>query len=125
MIRIAGGGMGFVVKSAFWLGLVYSAMPFDSGSPIAVAPTATAPLRAAGSPLGTLAGAVIPPPLQNKNAWKSGMEVAAGLCATNCLRAIPAGLADRCSSANRTGGAAAPARLREIQATLRCFTADG
>ncbi len=117
--------MGFVVKSAFWLGLVYSAMPFDSGSPIVVAPSATAPFRAAGSPLGTLAGAVIPPPLQNKNAWKSAVEGAAGLCATNCLREIPAGLADRCSSAKKTSGAAALARLREIRPTLRCFTADG
>ena len=25
--------MGFVAKSVFWLGLVYSAMPFDSGDP--------------------------------------------------------------------------------------------
>ena len=34
--------MGFVAKSAFWLGLVYSAMPFDAGSPTALAPTGTA-----------------------------------------------------------------------------------
>ena len=28
--------MEFVAKSVFWLGLVYSAMPFDSGTPIAL-----------------------------------------------------------------------------------------
>jgi hypothetical protein len=117
--------MGFVVKSAFWLGLVYSAMPFDSGSPIAVAPTATAPLRATGPPLGTLARAVIPPPLQNKNGWKSAMDVAAGLCATKCLRAMPGELVERCPGAKKSGGAEALARLREIRLTLRCFTADG
>ena len=34
--------MGFVAKSAFWLGLVYSAIPFDLGKPNAFAPITAA-----------------------------------------------------------------------------------
>jgi hypothetical protein len=84
--------MGFVAKSAFWLGLVYSAMPFDSGAPIAVAPTAGAMPRAASSSLESLASAVIPTDGQNQDGWKSAVEVAAAVCAPNCLRPAPAGL---------------------------------
>jgi len=84
--------MGFVVKSAFWLGMVYSAMPFDSGSPIALAPTATAMPPAASSSLESLASAVIPSSRQNQDGWKSAVEVAAALCAHNCFRPSPAGL---------------------------------
>jgi len=34
--------VGFVAKSAFWLGLVYSAIPFDLGKPNAFAPITAA-----------------------------------------------------------------------------------
>jgi hypothetical protein len=69
--------VGFVAKSEFWLGLVYAAMPFDSGSPIALAPTATAMPRAASSSLRTHAAAAIPASRQNKVDWKSAAEIAA------------------------------------------------
>jgi hypothetical protein len=60
--------MGFVAKSAFWLGLVYSAMPFDSEKPNALAP---------GYPLATYASAL----RQNADDWRSAIEVAAALSA--------------------------------------------
>jgi|HubBroStandDraft_1064217.scaffolds.fasta_scaffold103147_2 hypothetical protein len=60
--------MGFVAKSAFWLGLVYSAMPFDSGKPNALAP---------GYPLGTYASVL----RQHADDWRSAIEVAASLSA--------------------------------------------
>ena len=82
--------MGFVAKSAFWLGMVYSAMPFDSGSPIALAPTATAMPPAASSSLESLASGVIPSSRQNQDGWKSAVEVAAALGATPWLEAIVA-----------------------------------
>ena len=84
--------MRFVAKSAFWLGLVYSAMPFDSGIPTALAPTAAAMPRAASSSLEGFASAVIPDSRQNQDGWKSAIEVAAALCADNCFRPSPAGL---------------------------------
>ena len=84
--------MGFVARSAFWLGMVYSAMPFDSGGPIARAPTATAMPRAAGSSLESFASAMIPSSRQNQDGWKSAVEVAAALCAHNCFRPSPAGV---------------------------------
>jgi hypothetical protein len=71
--------VGFVAKSAFWLGLVYSAMPFDLGKPNAFAPmTAAAPYSC--YPLGTYASAL----RQNADDWKSAIEVAASLCARDC-----------------------------------------
>jgi hypothetical protein len=78
--------MGFVAKSAFWLGLVYSAMPFNSGSPAALAPTGTATSPAAGSALGGFAGAAIGGLGQNHGGWKSAAEAAAALCSPNCFR---------------------------------------
>ena len=79
--------MGFVAKSAFWLGLVYSAMPFDSGKPNAFAPmTAAAPYS--GYPLGTYASATTL--RQNADDWRSAIEVAASLCARDCSSAAPA-----------------------------------
>jgi hypothetical protein len=83
--------MSFMARSAFWLGLVYSAMPFDSGSPTA-ATTAAATPRAANLSLGTLAAVAIPTSRQNRENWKSAVEVAAALCARDCLRPAPAGL---------------------------------
>jgi hypothetical protein len=84
--------MRFVAKSVFWLGLVYSAMPFDSGTPIALAPTPGAMPGEASSSLESLAAAVIPAARQNPDGWKSAVEVAAALCAPNCLRAAAARL---------------------------------
>jgi hypothetical protein len=84
--------MRFVAKSAFWLGLVYSAMPFDSGSPTALAPTVTAMPGAASSSLQSFASAVIPDSRPNQDGWKSAVEVAAALCADNCFRPSPSGL---------------------------------
>jgi hypothetical protein len=83
--------MGFVAKSVFWLGLVYSAMLFDSGTPIALAPTPGAMPREAGSSMESLGAAVIPLARPNPG-WKSAVEVAAAFCAPNCLRAAAAGL---------------------------------
>jgi hypothetical protein len=51
--------MGFLARSAFWLGLVYSAMPFDSGRPIAVGPTGTATSLEGSPSLPSLASATI------------------------------------------------------------------
>jgi hypothetical protein len=81
--------MGFVAKSAFWLGLVYSAMPFDSGATTALAPTAAETPRAASSSLESFASAAILGSRQNQDGWKS---VAAALCAQDCLRPLSAGL---------------------------------
>ena len=69
--------MGFVAKSVFWLGLVYSAMPFDSGTPIALAPTPGAMPGEGSSSLESLAAALIPAASQNPEGWKSAVEVAA------------------------------------------------
>jgi hypothetical protein len=70
------GPLGFVAKSAFWLGLVYSAMPFDSGKPNAFAPM-TAAASYSGYPLGTYASVL----RQNADDWRSAIEVAASLSA--------------------------------------------
>ena len=82
--------MGFVAKSAFWLGIVYSAMPFDSGSPV-VLPLAGTP-GLAGSSLESLASSVIAGPGHTQDRWRSAVEKAAALCAHNCLGPSPAGL---------------------------------
>ena len=103
--------MGFVAKSVFWLGLVYSAMPFDSGTPIALAPTPGAMPREAGSSLDSLAAAVIPAARQNPEGWKSAAEVAAALCAPNCLRAAAAGLS---STGGPPGKDSADPALRRV-----------
>ena len=84
--------MGFVAKSAFWLGMVYSAMPFDSGSPVALAPAAADKPRAEDLSLGNIANSVIPSLGQTQDRWKSAVEVAAALCAHNCFHPSPAGL---------------------------------
>jgi hypothetical protein len=84
--------MGFVAKSAFWLGMVYSAMPFDSGSPVAVAPAAAGNPRADDSSLENIAKSVIPSLGQTQDRWKSAAEVAAALCAHNCFHPSSAGL---------------------------------
>ena len=84
--------MGFVAKSVFWLGMVYSAMPFDSGSPTALAPTATGTPRADSPSLESFASSVIPALGQTQDGWKSAAEVAAALCAHNCFRPSSSGL---------------------------------
>lgn len=101
--------MGFVARSAFWLGMVYSAMPFDSASPVALAPTATAIPRAATSSLGSLAGEVIPALRPNPNDLKPAVEVAAALCARSRFRPSPRGLS----------------LTKAIRGTGRCSTAHG
>jgi hypothetical protein len=78
-----------VAKSAFWLGLVYSAMPFDSGKPNAFAPM-TAATPYSSYPLGTYASAVSSTLRQNAGDWRSAIEVATSLCARDCSRAAPA-----------------------------------
>ncbi len=78
--------MGFVAKSVFWLGLVYSAMPFDSGAPVALAPSSGATPHEASSPLESLAAAVVPVAREYPDSWKSAGEIAAALCAPGCLR---------------------------------------
>lgn len=83
--------MGFVAKSTFWLGVVYSAMPFDSGALTAPAPTADATPHATSSSLESFANAVIPGSRQNQDGWKSAAEVAAAFCAHDCLRPLSAG----------------------------------
>jgi len=84
--------IGFVAKSVFWLGLVYSAMPFDSGAPVALTPTPGATPHEAVPSLENLTAAVIPAARQYSDGWKSAVEVAAALCANNCLHPVAAGL---------------------------------
>jgi hypothetical protein len=81
--------VGFVVKSAFWLGLVYYAMPFDSEKPNAAAPM-TAAAAYSGYPLGTYASVVNSTLRQKADDWRSAIEVAASLCARDCPGAAPA-----------------------------------
>jgi len=102
--------MGFVAKSAFWLGLVYSAMPFDSGGPTALAPTGTALSPAASSSFGSLASAATATARQNQDHWESAVEAAAALGVTNCFRASPAGLTD---APGRRDPAEPPRRLSQ------------
>jgi hypothetical protein len=77
--------VGFVAKSAFWLGLVYSAMPFDLGKPNGFAPM-TAATPYSSYPLGTYASHL----RQNADDWRSAIEVATSLCARDCFGAAPA-----------------------------------
>jgi hypothetical protein len=79
--------VGFVVKSAFWLGLVYYAMPFDSGKPSAPAPM-TAATPDSGYPLGAYASLANSALRQNPDDWKSATAVAASLCARDCPGAV-------------------------------------
>jgi hypothetical protein len=91
---LAGPAMGFVARSAFWLGLVYSAMPFDSGRPTALAPKGTATSPAASPSLASLASAAVSASRSDQEGWKSAVEAAAALCSPNCGRAPPTGFAD-------------------------------
>ncbi len=82
--------MGFGAKSAFWLGVVYSAIPFDSGKPNAFAPVTAAMPHAASYSLGTFAG-------EAATAWRQSPDdrrsrVAAILCARNCSQPASARL---------------------------------
>jgi hypothetical protein len=95
------------MKSAFWLGLVYYAMPFDSGKPNAVAPM-TAAAAYSGYPLGTYASALNSTLRQNADGWKSAVEVAASLCARDCPGAALA--KPRSNNAPALKGRAAPGR---------------
>jgi hypothetical protein len=70
--------MGLVAKSLFWLGLVYVAMPFDSGMPAPLRPTGTA----------------ISPKVSPASGSSAGARIAAALCSSSCFRAPPKGLAD-------------------------------
>ena len=119
--------MGFVAKSVFWLGLVYSAMPFDLGTSIALAPTPGAMPREASSSLESLAAAVIPAARQNPDGWKSAVEAAAALCAPNCLRAEAAGLSSTGGPPGKDPAApfVATGLAREIRPRGRCSTARG
>ena len=101
--------MGFVAKSAFWLGLVYSAMPFDLGKPNAFAPM-TGATPYSGDPLGTYARAL----RQNADDWRSAIEVAASLCARDCPGAAPA--KQRSNNAPTLKERAAAARWRRLSA---------
>jgi hypothetical protein len=89
--RIGGPTMGFVAKSAFWLGLVYSAMPFDSERPTALAAMASAISPVAGPSLASLAGEAILASRSNQNDWKADVQAATALCSQNCLGAPPTG----------------------------------
>jgi hypothetical protein len=89
-----------MAKSAFWLGLVYSAMPFENAPMTAAAPYS-------GYPLGTYASAL----RQNANDWRSAIEVAASLCARRFARQAAV---EQCSGLERAGGARAKTVAREI-----------
>ena len=80
--------MGFVAKSAFWLGIVYSAMPFDSGSPVMLPLAAGTPSLAGSSP-ESLASSVIASPGHAQDRWRSAVEKAAALSGHNCLSPPP------------------------------------
>lgn len=75
--------MGFVVKSAFWLGVVYSAMPFNSQSSDASRPLASAPRPEGGVSLKPYSEAV-------NAAWRERedlaalVKAAAALCGRDC-----------------------------------------
>jgi hypothetical protein len=115
--------MGFVAKSAFWLGMVYSAMPFDSGSPIALAPTATAMPPAASSSLESLARR--DPELAPEPGWlEVGRRSRRRALRPQLLSPFTRGVElDRCSGPERPGRAVAPALTGEIRPTGRCSTA--
>ena len=119
--------MGFVAKSVFWLGLVYSAMPFDSGTPIALAPTPGAMPREASSSLESLAAAVIPAVSQNPDGWKSAVESRRGaLRAQLPSRRGRRAELDRRSAGKRPGRPLVATGLaREIRPRGRCSTARG
>ncbi len=74
--------MGFVAKSAFWLGVVYSAMPFDLGKPSAMSPMTAAMPYAASYTLGAFASeaATVWP----RSTGDRRQAVAAIPCARNC-----------------------------------------
>ena len=78
--------MGFVVKSVFWLGMVYSAMPFDSGVRRPLRRRRPEPPAQDSPSLESFASSVIPALGQTQDGWKSAAEVAAALCAHNCFR---------------------------------------
>jgi hypothetical protein len=105
--------LGFVAKSAFWLGLVYSAMPFDAASPTAVRPTGTATSPAASSSLANLAGAIAASQA-NQADWKSAVEAATALCAHNCYPFPPAGLAHALA---RKDPVEPPRRLTQVKSS--------
>jgi len=118
--------MGFMAKSVFWLGLVYSAMPFDSGSQIALAPTASAAPPWASLSLGSLAGDVIPIPRPNQDDLKSAVQIAATLCRRDCFSPLTRTVElDRCSGPERPGGANAAPLPGENRRARRCSTARG
>jgi hypothetical protein len=104
-------GVGFVAKSAFWLGVVYSAIPFDLGKPNAFAPITAAMPYAASYPLGTFAS-------EAATAWRQSTDdrrpaaVAAILRARNCSRPAPARLRsdDNLTSKDRRSHACFPER---------------
>jgi len=81
--------VGFVAKSAFWLGVVYSAIPFDLGKPSAFAPVTAAMPYAGSYPLGTFAS-------EAATAWRQSTDdrrpaaVPAILRARDCSRPAPA-----------------------------------
>ena len=83
--------VGFVAKSAFWLGVVYSAIAFDLGKPNAFAPITAAMPYAASYPLGTFAS-------EAATAWRQSTDdrrpeaIPAILRARNCSRPAPARL---------------------------------
>lgn len=76
--------MGFVAKSAFWLGVVYSAMPFDLGKPSAISPMTAAMPYAASYTLGAFAS-------EAATTWRRSTgdrrsAAAANPCARNCAQ---------------------------------------
>jgi hypothetical protein len=91
MIRLLDPTTGIVAKSVFWLGLVYSAMPFDSGGTAGLSPASTAIPRATGSSLRSFAGAVMPASRHNQDDWKSAAENAGALSVHDCARPSPQG----------------------------------
>ncbi len=82
--------MGFVAKSAFWLGVVYSAIPFDLGKPSAFAPMTAAMPYAASYKLGAFASKAAIAWRQSTGDRRSA--VAAIPCARNCPQPAPAKL---------------------------------
>jgi hypothetical protein len=76
--------VGFVAKSAFWLGVVYSAIPFDLGRPSALAPVTAAMPYAASYPLGAFAG-------QAATAWRQSTgDRRSAVAAIPCAQSLSA-----------------------------------
>ncbi len=82
--------MGFVVKSVFWLGVVYSAMPFEPLKSPAPQPTAAVPPHAVRDSLAPFSAAVKAASARlSAEDLTSVAQAAWTLCGRNCSLSQP------------------------------------